>query len=95
MIRVFLQYLETVALKVVSATELTLLMTTTSLWGAAFAFVALGEVLTPSGMVGGLLIMGGCILGNVSPQQPAKTMDDALIVLPILNGTQSDIRERS
>ena len=31
-------YLETVALKVVSATELTLLMTTTSLWGASFAY---------------------------------------------------------
>jgi len=71
-------YLETVALKVVSATELTLLMTTTSLWGAAFAFVSLGEVLNPTGMVGGLLIMGGCILGNLSPPE-GKPADDLIL----------------
>jgi drug/metabolite transporter (DMT)-like permease len=44
-------YLETVALKVVSATELTLLMTTISLWGAGFAYFGIGEVMSPSGMV--------------------------------------------
>jgi drug/metabolite transporter (DMT)-like permease len=60
-------YMETVASKVVSATELTLLMTTVSLWGAAFAYIGIGEVLTPTGMVGGALIMGGCVLGNISP----------------------------
>lgn len=42
-------------------------MTTTSIWGAAFAFATLGEVLTPTGMVGGLLITGGCVLGNMAP----------------------------
>lgn len=67
-------YLETVALKVVSASELTLLMTTISLWGALFGFLALGEVLTPSGMIGGALILAGCVLGNVSP--PGKEKDE-------------------
>mmetsp|Transcript_4804 Transcript_4804/g.13876 ORF Transcript_4804/g.13876 Transcript_4804/m.13876 type:complete len:314 (-) Transcript_4804:1390-2331(-) len=57
-------YLETVSLKVVSAAELTLLMTTTSLWGASFAYVTIGEVLSPTGLFGGLMILGGCVLGN-------------------------------
>jgi drug/metabolite transporter (DMT)-like permease len=65
-------YLETVSLKVVSASELTLLMTTISLWGAAFAYVTIGEVLTPTGMLGGLLILGGCVVGNLSPKSKNK-----------------------
>mmetsp|Transcript_58417 Transcript_58417/g.142876 ORF Transcript_58417/g.142876 Transcript_58417/m.142876 type:complete len:501 (+) Transcript_58417:280-1782(+) len=60
-------YLETVALKVVSATELTLLMTTTSLWGASFAYVTIGEVLSTTGMIGGLLILAGCGLSATTP----------------------------
>eukprot|EP00934_Nitzschia_sp_Nitz4_P001545 Nitzschia sp. Nitz4//scaffold23_size168460//123415//124982//NITZ4_002239-RA/size168460-processed-gene-0.233-mRNA-1//1//CDS//3329543695//1545//frame0 len=68
-------FLETVALKVVSATELTLLMTTTSLWGAVFAFATLGEILTPTGMFGGLMILGGCALGNIAkPPAPSKSL---------------------
>lgn len=55
-----------------SAAELTLLMTTTSLWAASFGFITLGEVLTPTGMVGGLLIMLGCVLGSLVPQPAAK-----------------------
>ena len=69
-------YLETVALKVVSATELTLLMTTVSLWGAMFAYVGLGEVMTPIGMVGGALIMGGCIFGNTMPEGNSKQQEE-------------------
>ena len=69
-------YLETVALKVVSATELTLLMTTVSLWGAMFAYVGLGEVMTPIGMVGGALIMGGCIFGNTMPEGNSKQPEE-------------------
>jgi len=65
-------YLETVSLKVVSATELTLLMTTTSLWGASFAYVTIGEVLSPTGLFGGLMILGGCVLGNLSSCRTGK-----------------------
>jgi drug/metabolite transporter (DMT)-like permease len=65
-------YLETVSLKVVSASELTLLMTTISLWGAAFAYVTIGEVLTPTGLLGGFLILGGCVVGNLSPKTKNK-----------------------
>ncbi|KAL3904493.1 MAG: hypothetical protein SGILL_010046 [Bacillariaceae sp.] len=68
-------YLETVALKVVSATELTLLMTTTSLWGASFAYVTIGEVLSPTGLMGGLMIMAGCVLGNMVTPSPKQKLD--------------------
>lgn len=73
-------------------------MTTTSLWGAAFAFVSLGEILTPTGMVGGLLIMGGCVLGNLTPEAPKKnldTMDEPSSMVPMVNSTDTYLRERS
>ena len=55
-------YLETVALRVVAASELTIIMTSISLWGSAFAYLTLGEVMTPVAMVGGLSILAGCLL---------------------------------
>ena len=63
-------YLETVALKVVSANELTVIMTSISLWGSAFAYFTMGEVLAPVGMLGGLLILSGCVL--TVTQEPAN-----------------------
>lgn len=57
-------FLETVALQVVSASELTILMTSVSLWGSAFAFLTLGEIVSPVGMLGGLLILAGCIVST-------------------------------
>jgi drug/metabolite transporter (DMT)-like permease len=73
----FALYLETVALKIVSASELTVLMTSVSLWGSAFAFVTMGELLPPIGMVGGLLILGGCILTAQSGESIDK-IDETL-----------------
>ena len=58
-------FMETVALKVVSASELTVLMTSVSLWGSAFAYVTMGEVLPPIGMLGGLAILAGCVLSSM------------------------------
>ena len=55
-------YLETVALRVVAASELTIIMTSISLWGSAFAYLTMGEVMTPVAMVGGLSILAGCLL---------------------------------
>ncbi|CAB9501634.1 EamA-like transporter family [Seminavis robusta] len=54
-------YLETVALKTISASELTILMTSVSLFGSAFAYLTMGETMPPIGMLGGLLILLGCI----------------------------------
>lgn len=59
-------YLETVALKVVSASELTILMTSISLWGSAFAYVTMGETMAPIGMLGGFMILSGCILSSTT-----------------------------
>ena len=55
-------YLETVALKVVSASELTILMTSISIFGSAFAFVTMGETMDTMGLVGGALIVGSWLV---------------------------------
>lgn len=55
-------YLEAVALRVVAASELTVIMTSISLWGSLFAFLTMGEVMTPIAMVGGSSILAGCLL---------------------------------
>jgi drug/metabolite transporter (DMT)-like permease len=70
-------YLETVALKVVSATELTVLMTSVSLWGSAFAYVTMGEMLDRLGLLGGLLILTGCVLSSTggSPNAIGNSKD--------------------
>ena len=60
-------YLETVALKAISASELTILMTSVSLFGSAFAYVTMGEVMAPIGMVGGLMILAGCVFSSLGP----------------------------
>ena len=74
-------------------------MTTTSLWGAAFAFLSLGEVLTPTGMIGGLLVMGGCVLGNLTPEAPKSALgvveEATSMIIPMVNSTDSSLRERS
>uniref|UniRef100_A0A7S3L6W3 EamA domain-containing protein n=1 Tax=Amphora coffeiformis TaxID=265554 RepID=A0A7S3L6W3_9STRA len=61
----FALYLETVALKAITATELTILMTSVSLWGSAFAYVTMGETLTPIGMAGGAMLLGGCLVSSL------------------------------
>ena len=61
-------YLETVALKTISASELTILMTSVSLWGSGFAYATMGEVMEPLGMVGGVLILSGCLLSALKPK---------------------------
>lgn len=53
-------FLETTALRTIKASELTILMTSTSLWAAAFSYVTLGEIMSPTSLAGGLLILSGC-----------------------------------
>ena len=76
-------YLETVALKAMSATELTILMTSVSLFGSGFAYLTMGETMSPIGMVGGLMILAGCVFSSlggsgsgttVAQQPPALSM---------------------
>jgi drug/metabolite transporter (DMT)-like permease len=67
-------WLETVALSVVSATELTILMTSVSLWGSLFAYLSMGETLSSVGLMGGVLILLGCVLTSLDKKgdEPAK-----------------------
>jgi drug/metabolite transporter (DMT)-like permease len=58
-------YLETVAIKVISATELTIIMTSVSIWGCLFAYIIFAEVLTPRDFVGGMLILLGCLVATL------------------------------
>ena len=69
-------YLETVALRVVAATELTIIMTSISLWGSAFSYITIGEVMTPVAIVGGLCILGGCLLTTSKDKDSANISGD-------------------
>lgn len=66
-------YLETVALRVVAASELTVIMTSISLWGSAFAYLTMGEVMTPIAMGGGLSILAGCLLTSTGGEEKEAT----------------------
>jgi drug/metabolite transporter (DMT)-like permease len=65
-------YLETIALRAITASELTLLMTSTSLWAAFFAYLVLGEVLSRPSMMGGGLILLACIVYALGGQDPKQ-----------------------
>jgi drug/metabolite transporter (DMT)-like permease len=72
-------YLETIALQAITASELTLLMTSTSVWAAGFAYLVLAEVPTPLSLVGGGLILLGCVvyaLGGGTQNKVAAANDD-------------------
>ena len=58
-------YMETVALKTLSAAETTLIFSTEPMWGAAFAAVVMGEQFGVSAIAGGGLILAGCLVSNL------------------------------
>lgn len=58
-------YMETLALKTLSAAETTLIFSTEPLWGAACASVVMGEQLGFETLAGGALILGGCLFSNL------------------------------
>jgi len=61
----FTVYLETVALKTLSAAETTMLFSTEPLFGATFAAVVMGETFGTGGLIGAGLILSGCIFSNL------------------------------
>jgi len=61
----FTVYLETLALKTLSAAETTMIFSTEPLFGAAFAAAVMGETFGQGGLIGGALILGGCISSNL------------------------------
>jgi len=61
----FTIYMETLALKTLSAAETTLIFSTEPLFGAAFAAVVANECLSEGGWIGSALIIGGCVISGV------------------------------
>ena len=62
-------YMESVALKTLTAAETTILLSTEPLWGALFAAILVGEELGTDTAVGGLLILTGCLYSNLGWQK--------------------------
>jgi len=58
-------YMETVALKTLTAAETTLIFSTEPLWGTAFAAAVMGEHLGMDSAVGAVLILTGCLFSNL------------------------------
>lgn len=58
-------YMETLALKTLSAAETTLIFSTEPLWGSAFAAAVVGERFGVNAAVGAALILGGCAYSNI------------------------------
>lgn len=59
-------YMEVEALKDVSAATAALIYTSEPIWGAALAWVALGERWGPQGWIGALLVIGASVYSQVS-----------------------------
>jgi drug/metabolite transporter (DMT)-like permease len=58
-------YMETLALKTLSAADTTLIFSTEPLWAAAFASVVMGEQFGGPAMAGGAFILAGCLVSNL------------------------------
>eukprot|EP00550_Attheya_septentrionalis_P005099 CAMPEP_0198281976 /NCGR_PEP_ID=MMETSP1449-20131203/1853_1 /TAXON_ID=420275 /ORGANISM="Attheya septentrionalis, Strain CCMP2084" /LENGTH=599 /DNA_ID=CAMNT_0043978019 /DNA_START=233 /DNA_END=2032 /DNA_ORIENTATION=- len=73
-------YMETLALKTLSAAETTLIFSTEPLWGSAFAAAVVGERFGMDAAIGAGLILGGCAYSNIGidflKQKNASTSDE-------------------
>jgi len=58
-------YMESTALKSLSAAETTLILSTEPLWGTAFAAVVLGEQIGIDTGIGAVLIISACLISNL------------------------------
>ena len=58
-------YMETLALKTLSAAETTMLFSTEPLFGGVCAATVLGEQFGVGGLIGGALVLAGCLASNI------------------------------
>lgn len=58
-------YMETIALKSISASETTLILSTEPLWGSVFAAILMGETFGIDSGIGGIFIIIGCIYSSL------------------------------
>jgi drug/metabolite transporter (DMT)-like permease len=68
-------YMETLALKTLSAADTTLILSTEPLWGAAFAAVIMGEQFGNAAVAGGALIVMGCLVSNLGMDGLQRIID--------------------
>ena len=61
-------YMETLAMKTLSAAETTLIFSTEPLWGTAFAALVMGEQLGPNVAVGAAFILTACLYSNLGKE---------------------------
>jgi drug/metabolite transporter (DMT)-like permease len=59
-------YLETEAMKIIAATETTLLSSIEPLWASLFAWVLVGEKIDSTGVIGGVLVVSACAVSMSS-----------------------------
>ncbi|GAX23891.1 hypothetical protein FisN_20Hh097 [Fistulifera solaris] len=69
-------YMETVAMKSISAAETTLLMSSEPVTGSLFAAVIMGERLGPHSMIGSFLIFLSCTIPNLSNEVVQGVFDN-------------------
>jgi len=60
-------YLETIAVQSISAAEISVIMTSTPIWGSIFAYLTVKEIPTTTGIIGAILILSGCALTSIKP----------------------------
>ena len=82
-------YMETVALKTLSAAETTLIFSTEPLWGTAFASVVMGETLGLNAVAGAFMILSGCVVSNLE-MNGLKIPEPVASLLSRLPGQQQD-----
>jgi drug/metabolite transporter (DMT)-like permease len=61
--------LQTRALSKLPAADSSVIVATEPLWAAGFATLLLGEMLAPSSMFGGMMLLTGCLANTVLPEQ--------------------------
>lgn len=69
-------YMETLALKTLSAAETTMIFSTEPIFAAAAASIFLGESFGTGGYIGAALVLSGCLFSNISPEVFQKKFVD-------------------
>ncbi|GAX11849.1 hypothetical protein FisN_20Lh095 [Fistulifera solaris] len=84
-------YMESVAMKTLSAAEATLLLSTEPVSGLLFAVTLMGERLGSNAMLGSGLILISCIISTFDVDKTRKTLNKPsdLVTLPFIDGSCS------
>eukprot|EP00541_Cyclophora_tenuis_P011505 CAMPEP_0116554336 /NCGR_PEP_ID=MMETSP0397-20121206/7537_1 /TAXON_ID=216820 /ORGANISM="Cyclophora tenuis, Strain ECT3854" /LENGTH=386 /DNA_ID=CAMNT_0004079489 /DNA_START=263 /DNA_END=1423 /DNA_ORIENTATION=+ len=76
-------YMESLALKTLSAAETTLIFSTEPVWGAAFAALLMGEHLGAGSAAGAALVVAGCIFSSLGFQGLSNQLGSLMGAAPL------------